>query len=133
MEWMEEEDRSGESKVGRRRVMTTWAVGEAWDRFCTSRKEVLVRAFSTVGLSLPIDGSRDAELSIKGIDTERLANDLQAWHIGGLEEPSLDDDSSEAEESIPSDEDNPEFIFYEAGPLREELQALGEQAALILD
>lgn len=58
--------------------MTTWAVGEAWERFCTSRKEVIDRAFSAVGLSLPIDGSRDAELSIKGIDTERLANDLQS-------------------------------------------------------
>ncbi|RPB04381.1 hypothetical protein L873DRAFT_1840452, partial [Choiromyces venosus 120613-1] len=130
---MDEQDQPGERKIGQHRVLTTWAVGKAWDRFCISRKEVILGAFSTVGLSLPIDGSRDhAELSIKGIDTARLANDLQAWHIGGLQQPTMDDES-DGGESLASEEDNVESVFYEAGPLREELEGLEALPTSTLD
>lgn len=33
LEKMEEKDRPGESKVGQRRVLPTWAVDEAWEQF----------------------------------------------------------------------------------------------------
>jgi len=81
---MEERDRPGESKVGQRRVLTTWAVGEVWERFCTTRKDVIIRSFCAVGLALLIDGTRDTEMSIKGIDMEQLVEDIKEWHIGRL-------------------------------------------------
>ena len=122
---MEERDRPGESKVGQRRVLTTWAVGEAWERFCTTRKEVIIRSFCAIGLALPIDGTRDSEMSVKGIDMERLVEDMKEWHIGGLEQPTLDGNaSSEEEESLPSEDNDNEFIDYEAEPLRAELEEL---------
>ena len=43
------------SMVGRRRVATTWAVGEAWERFSLERQEVVRKAFRVVGLSLSVD------------------------------------------------------------------------------
>lgn len=55
------------SKIGRRRVMTTFAVGEAWEKFCTTKRATTIRSFRAVGLSLPINGSCDEEISIKGI------------------------------------------------------------------
>ncbi|KAG0128496.1 hypothetical protein HOY82DRAFT_541230 [Tuber indicum] len=132
---LDEKDRPRESKIGQRRVMTTWAAGEAWERFRTARKEVICRVFSTIGLLLPINGSRDlAEISIKGIDTGRLVNDLREWQIGGLEQPTLEDDSgSDGGESLLLEEDNVESVFYEAGPLREELELVEALPASIMD
>ena len=124
---MSEKDRPRESKIGQRRVMTTWAVGEAWERFCLGRQEVIKHSFTAVRLSLPIDGSRDKEMSFKGMDMVKLVEDLQNWTIGGLEQPTLDIESnSDREESLPSDDGNDEFISYEPGPLREEANELEE-------
>lgn len=43
------------------------------------------------------------------------------------------DDRSEGEESLPSDEDNLESIFYEASPLREEFEELEAQATSLVN
>jgi len=67
--------------VGDRRVMTTECVGEAFHQFHTERAEVIQRSFRKVGLSLPIDGSADNELDIKGLTNLRIGDwrgDLQA-------------------------------------------------------
>jgi len=85
--------------------MTTWAVEEAWERFCLSRQEVIKHFFYAVGLSLPIDGSRDMEMSLKGVDMKKLVEDVLDWNIGGLEQPTLNVES-DGKESLPSDEDN---------------------------
>ena len=103
--------------MGQRRVMILWAVGEAWERFCLSRKEVIQRSFTAVGLSLPIDASRDTEISLKGIDMGKLVEDLRDWTVGGLEQPTLDVDS-DGQELLPGDDDNTESISYKAGPAR---------------
>jgi len=55
--------------VGRWRVLCTWAVGEAWERFTTNSSHVVERAFTTVSLLLLINGSRDSEICIKGLLT----------------------------------------------------------------
>lgn len=52
--------------VGQRRIMTTWCVGDAWYAFCIEKQDLVKRVFRKVGLSLPIDGSADHELDIKG-------------------------------------------------------------------
>ncbi|KAG0133105.1 hypothetical protein HOY82DRAFT_538386 [Tuber indicum] len=62
--------------VGRRRIAATWAIGEAWSRFSREKEDVVRRAFRVVGLALPIDGSADIEISIKGIETDFLLQGL---------------------------------------------------------
>lgn len=52
--------------VGQRWVLTTWCVGDAWYLFCIEKQDIIKRVFRKVGLSLPIDGSADHELDIKG-------------------------------------------------------------------
>jgi len=67
-----------------RRIMTTHCVGKAFYEFHAERREVIQRSFQKVGLTLPIDGSLDHELDVKGFiglevgdwrrDLESLAN-----------------------------------------------------------
>jgi hypothetical protein len=52
-------DITGSSAVGEMRVMMTRCVGEAWERFCREKREVIIRSFRCIGDSLPIDGSSD--------------------------------------------------------------------------
>ena len=52
--------------VGDRRVMTTQCVGEAFSQFHTTKANLISRSFHKTGLSLPINGSLDSELDIKG-------------------------------------------------------------------
>jgi len=44
--------------------MPNRVVGEVWEMFSTQPAEVVCHVFRIVGLSLPIDGSEDHELSI---------------------------------------------------------------------
>ena len=68
------------SAVEERRVLVQRCVAEAWEQFCTTRRNVIVDSFRKVGLSLPIDGSCDDELSIKGIDKHLLK--IGDWRRG---------------------------------------------------
>jgi len=52
--------------VGDRRVMTTHCVGQAFDQFHSNKSHLISTSFRKFGLSLPIDGSSDHELDIKG-------------------------------------------------------------------
>jgi len=72
------------SMVGRRRVLCTWAVGEAWERFSANQAHVVERAFTAVGLALPIDGSRDSEISIKGLETSLFVEGIKDWADGAM-------------------------------------------------
>lgn len=101
--------------MGRRRVLTTWAVGEAWERFTNERQDVIRRSFRVIGLSLPIDGSCDEEISIKGIDKTYLIEGLKDWGQG---EGSPDGDENNAggadEDEVELDEAEDEIdVFYE--------------------
>ena len=58
--------------------MMTQCVGEAWEQFNREKREVVVRSFRCLGISLPIDGSCDDEISIKGLDTTVLAQGLKS-------------------------------------------------------
>jgi hypothetical protein len=48
-----------------------------------------VKAFRVVGLSLPVDGSFDDEISIKGIDDNIFIEGIKVW---SLDEP-VDDEN----------------------------------------
>jgi len=65
------------SAVGDKRVMTTQVVGPAWTQFCHGKANLSQKAFRDVGVTLPIDGSQDHELRIKGIAAEELAADFK--------------------------------------------------------
>ena len=96
------------SKVGRRRIAVTWAVGEAWECFSAEKAEVVRRAFRVVGLGLPIDGSADEEISIKGIETGFLTEGLKNWEEGGIQVDDDEDDPVELDVR-----DNEADLFFE--------------------
>jgi hypothetical protein len=54
--------------VGKRRVVTTCCVGNAWYQFCIEKQDLIKYVFRKVGLSLPVDGSADHEIDIKGFE-----------------------------------------------------------------
>ena len=76
--------------VGDKRVMTTQVVGTAWTQFCCDKTGLIQKAFRDVGVTLPVDGSKDHELRIKGIVAEELAT--------GLEDLSLSSSTTQSED-----------------------------------
>jgi len=96
------------SMVGRRRILTTWAVGEAWEVFSRERVEVVKKSFRILGLALPIDGSCDSEISVKGVENAYLAEGLAKWEIGAKAVIGLEEDREELAET----DDNAD-VFYE--------------------
>ena len=78
--------------VGRQRVAIADAVGEAWERFSTEKVEVVRRAFRIFGLSLPINGSEDHKISIKGLANDFLCKGLKELEeVGGIGEIGLEE------------------------------------------
>ena len=57
----------------------TKCVGEAWEILNREKGNVVIRSFRCLGIALPIDGSCDNEISIKGLDTSLLAERLEKW------------------------------------------------------
>ena len=76
-----------------RRVLFTKWVGEAWERVC-QQKEAVIRSFRKCGISLPIDGSMDSEINIKG---------LESYTVGADVDIDIDDDSNDPFDDIDSD------------------------------
>lgn len=64
--------KSDHNAIAQRRILITKCVGEAWELFCIKHQELIVTTFRKLGLTLPIDGSCDNELAIKGISKELL-------------------------------------------------------------
>ena len=83
---LRELNRLDSSAIGERRILVTHAVAQAWEQFTSSQasKELVISTFRKLGLTLPIDGSCDDELSIKGIDSALLQ--IGDWREGGLGE-----------------------------------------------
>lgn len=67
--------------VSDRRVLITHCVGEAWEWLHRERKDMIVKAFRQVGLTLPIDGSQDSEIKIKDLPDIGVGD----WHEGGID------------------------------------------------
>jgi len=60
--------------IGDRRVMTTECVGNAFHHFHSQKAEIIRSSFRNVGLSLPIDGSSDSMLDIKGFGNLQIGD-----------------------------------------------------------
>jgi len=56
-------------KLRDRRILTTKCIADSWVEFNREKKDVVIRSFRQLetGISLPIDGSCDSELNIKGL------------------------------------------------------------------
>jgi hypothetical protein len=63
---------SSDSAIGERRVLVTEAVGEVWRSFTNDpvKRDMTIHSFQKTGLALPIDGSLDHLLSMKGFAPE---------------------------------------------------------------
>ena len=107
--------------MGGRQVAATWAVGAAWERSSQAKGEITRRSFRCVELSLPIDGTANSEMSIKGIETGFLSHGLVDCQIGeddtlegGVDELGIrgaSDENVEVEAGDDLDED--ENVFFE--------------------
>ena len=53
------------SSVSDKRILTTHVVGRAWSAFCQQKQYLIRKAFSDVGVTLPISGTCDDEIHIK--------------------------------------------------------------------
>lgn len=71
--------------VGERRILTTWCVGNALYQCYVEKQDLVRRAFKKVGLPLPIDGSEDHELEIKGFSVINIGD----WKVQ-KNQPDLD-------------------------------------------
>ena len=58
---------AGEVTAGQRRILFTKWVGQAWKETSAKFRETVAHAFVKCGIALPIDGSRDTEIHLKGI------------------------------------------------------------------
>ena len=75
-----------------RRVLFTKWVGEAWDHVCL-QKESIIRSFRKCGISLPIDGSMDSEINIKGLESYAVGTDMDVDISDECNDPFDDIDS----------------------------------------
>ena len=57
----------GSYTVGDRRILLTKWVGQAWREFHAQQASLITSTFRKLGLSLAVDGSEDAEISVKDI------------------------------------------------------------------
>lgn len=62
----------GKWTVSEKRIMTTYVVARAWKAFCQQKQSLIVKAFQDVGVTLPINGSRDGDIKIKGFATSEI-------------------------------------------------------------
>ena len=57
----------GTISASQRRVLLSQWVGQAWEEL-SANKEMIKRSFKKCGISVPIDGSKDDEIKIEGLD-----------------------------------------------------------------
>ena len=56
----------GKMSASQRRVLISKWVGQAWTEVC-SKRDMICRAFEKCGITVPIDGSNDDRINIKGL------------------------------------------------------------------
>ena len=96
-----------QSAASKMRVMMTKCVGDAWEIFNQKNRDVVIRSFRCLGSALPIDGSCDNEISIKGLNTTILMEGLKNWERAPAVESSSEGTSDNPETDTSEDEDEP--------------------------
>ncbi|RPB01507.1 hypothetical protein L873DRAFT_628596 [Choiromyces venosus 120613-1] len=62
----------GRWTISEKRIMTPHVVSCTWKAFCQQKQSLIVKAFRDVGVMLPIDGSQDGDIKIKGFTTSEI-------------------------------------------------------------
>ena len=78
--------RSTSTSIVSREGLVRW-VGQAWEE-TAAKKEMVMRAFRKCGVSLPIDGSQDAEINIREFDNYTI--DEETYSDDDGEDPFAD-------------------------------------------
>jgi len=63
--------------------------GAAWGRFCRDKREVIIRGFRCIDVSLTTDGPSDGEISNKGLPAPHLVPTPKNWKTRGA--PTADE------------------------------------------
>ena len=66
---------SGKITASERRILFTKWVGTAWQDISRRLRETMIRSFEKCGIALPLDGSRDSEINIEGLDDYEVGED----------------------------------------------------------
>jgi hypothetical protein len=70
-------------------LITKW-VAQAWERV-SNNPDVIIRAFEKCGIALPIDGSHDDKIHIKGLEGYRVNVVDMEDEVGAEETIALDE------------------------------------------
>lgn len=57
----------GKLSASERRILMTQWIGSAWTAFCSEYQETIKASFIKCGVTVPIDGSNDAAINIRGL------------------------------------------------------------------
>lgn len=102
-----EEEDIDKWSVSQHRVVTTEAVGHAWEEWhrLDAKHKIIIKAFRDTGISLPVDGSHDCELNIKGFSLGELV--VGDW--AHLEEEARYETTENENSELPPSGDNIEY------------------------
>ncbi|KAA8894367.1 hypothetical protein FN846DRAFT_912975 [Sphaerosporella brunnea] len=94
------------SAIGKRRIVLVKAVADVWNEFQSIQKRnMIARTFRKLGMTLPIDGSCNHELSVKDISKEHL-------NIGDWQREAPEDNPND--EVDPACDNHPAIEFVDA-------------------
>jgi len=96
-----------QSAASKMRVMMTKCVGDAWEIFNRKIRDIVIRSFRCLGIALPIDGSCDNEISIKGLETTMLMEGLKNWERTPTIDSSSEGTSDNPETDASDEKDEP--------------------------
>ncbi|KAG0127703.1 hypothetical protein HOY82DRAFT_613106 [Tuber indicum] len=84
---------------------------EEWEVFSWERVKEVRKSFRIMELVLPIDGSCDYEISVRGVDTAYLVDGLRNWEIVEIVEMTVIDLDKDNVELAETGDDAD--VFYE--------------------
>ena len=94
---------SGSLSASERRVLFTKWVGEAWEEV-SAKKEMVIRSFEKVGIALPIDGSEDSRISIRGLEDYSASMSDDEYTDDDSDPFASEEDSSCSSSEVSEDE-----------------------------
>ncbi|RPA96931.1 hypothetical protein L873DRAFT_1923342 [Choiromyces venosus 120613-1] len=97
------------------RIVTTEAVRRAWEEWnkAQSRRKIIIQSFRDIGISLPVDGSCDHELKIKGFSSGELVLGDWARSEGEMDYGLLERENVELPVTSDSTNTNLEFALFD--------------------
>ncbi|RPA91909.1 hypothetical protein L873DRAFT_1848016 [Choiromyces venosus 120613-1] len=97
------------------RIVTTEAVGRAWEEWnkAQSQRKIIIQSFRDTGISLPVDGSCDHELKIKGFSSGELVLGDWARSEGEMGYGLLEWENVELPVTSDSTNTNLEFALFD--------------------